>query len=124
MTKGEHRWWRRKRDQKEFNKILNADDSDVPGWLCICGHWQDDDFHCSVCGGEPPWGCPCDMCQSAGWDDEFDGYDPNWGGYGEPEYDPDSVGPDDQYEQEREYNPDDDDIFIAEIHDGKNNPSH
>ena len=33
-----------------------------PGWLCTCGHWQDDDFHCELCGEQPSWGCDCGDC--------------------------------------------------------------
>jgi hypothetical protein len=32
------------------------------GWLCWCGHWQDDGLHCELCGNEPPWGCDCGWC--------------------------------------------------------------
>lgn len=28
-------------------------------WLCECGQYQDDEWHCSACGREPPWGCDC-----------------------------------------------------------------
>lgn len=32
------------------------------GWLCVCGHYEESDLHCSLCGTEPPWGCDCDFC--------------------------------------------------------------
>lgn len=44
------------------------DDSEC--WLCGCGAFITDGLHCSTCGGEPPWGCPCSFCQSG--DDEID----------------------------------------------------
>lgn len=39
---------------------VSADPS--PGWLCDCGNWQEDDFHCADCGALPPWGCDCSFC--------------------------------------------------------------
>ncbi|KAA3644534.1 MAG: hypothetical protein DWQ07_14030 [Chloroflexi bacterium] len=33
-----------------------------PYWLCVCGHYEESDFHCSRCGAEPPWGCDCSYC--------------------------------------------------------------
>jgi hypothetical protein len=39
-------------------------------WMCSCGNFVEDGMHCDICGCEPPWGCPCEGCQSAGWDDE------------------------------------------------------
>lgn len=33
------------------------------GWLCVCGHYEETDFHCSSCGHEPPWGCNCPFCE-------------------------------------------------------------
>ena len=41
-----------------------------PGWLCTCGHWQEDDFHCALCGEHPP-GCDCDTCNEPYGDDEI-----------------------------------------------------
>ena len=32
-------------------------------WLCDCGHYQEDGWHCSNCGAEPPWGCDCSDCE-------------------------------------------------------------
>jgi hypothetical protein len=46
-----------------------------PGWLCTCGNWQDDDFHCEVCGEDPPWGCDCDACNVSRYDDDDDPFD-------------------------------------------------
>lgn len=31
-------------------------------WLCVCGHYEESDFHCEICGKEPPWGCDCSFC--------------------------------------------------------------
>jgi hypothetical protein len=45
------------------------------GWLCSCGHWEETDLHCSYCGGEPPWGCPCAFCEDRDadeWDDDLE----------------------------------------------------
>lgn len=39
------------------------------GWLCSCGHFEESDFHCSVCGAEPPWGCDCIICQCLSGED-------------------------------------------------------
>jgi hypothetical protein len=47
-----------------------TDDDRMPGWLCSCGHWQDDDFHCEHCGEQPPWGCDCDACNASYEDEE------------------------------------------------------
>lgn len=33
------------------------------GWLCVCGHFEESDLHCSCCGAEPPWRCDCDLCK-------------------------------------------------------------
>ncbi len=45
------------------------------GWLCNCGNWIDDSYHCPLCGAEPPWGCPCGGCEER--DNDYDGYDPD-----------------------------------------------
>jgi len=42
-------------------------DEDFPGsedqnWVCSCGRNMTEGVHCSDCGKEPPWGCPCDKC--------------------------------------------------------------
>lgn len=34
-------------------------------WLSVCGHYIEDGLHCPDCGEEPPWGCPCDICETA-----------------------------------------------------------
>ena len=47
-----------------------------PGWLCRCGHWQDDGLHCSCCGNEPPWGCDCGFCNERGHEDDEEDYYP------------------------------------------------
>lgn len=39
------------------------DNEPDPGWLCYCGHWQDDWLHCACCGNEPPQGCDCPECE-------------------------------------------------------------
>jgi hypothetical protein len=48
----------------------------LPGWVCSCGHYQEDNFHCSKCGNEPPWGCDCCYCEDryleAAPEDEID----------------------------------------------------
>lgn len=38
-------------------------------WYCNCGYYSEDGFHCPICRAEPPWGCPCSMCESP---DEYD----------------------------------------------------
>jgi len=45
-------------EERPFSHEVIAED-DFYGWLCLCGNWQEDEFHCSVCGSEPPWGCDC-----------------------------------------------------------------
>lgn len=55
-------------EEEEADRILDEEESDA--WLCDCGHYQDDGLHCDVCGREPPWGCPCEACQSPDDDDE------------------------------------------------------
>ena len=57
--------------------MSDHDEPDViEGWLCLCGHWEETDLHCSSCGNEPPWGCDCDVCNedrdSEGEDWEYD----------------------------------------------------
>jgi hypothetical protein len=36
-----------------------TDQDEFYGWLCVCGHFEESEFHCSNCGAEPPWGCDC-----------------------------------------------------------------
>jgi hypothetical protein len=47
------------------NDALDAEypEDQIQEWLCVCGHYQDDGFHCDECGREPPWGCDCSFCQ-------------------------------------------------------------
>jgi len=45
------------------------DNAPYPGWLCYCGHWQDDGLHCTCCGNEPPQGCDCGFCNDPDDDD-------------------------------------------------------
>ena len=40
-------------------------------WLCVCGHYQEDDLHCSYCGAEPPWGCDCSFCDERAHEDRL-----------------------------------------------------
>lgn len=42
------------------------------GWLCHCGHWQEDLMHCDHCKAEPPPGCPCSFCQDGPDEEEAD----------------------------------------------------
>lgn len=42
----------------------DADDYDA-FWICDCGHFEESDFCCSLCGREPPWGCDCDAHEAA-----------------------------------------------------------
>jgi hypothetical protein len=42
------------------------------GWLCVCGHFEESDLHCSCCGAEPPWGCDCDFCANRKQPEEID----------------------------------------------------
>lgn len=55
--------------EEEADRILEKE-KDCDEWLCACGHYQEDAFHCDCCGAEPPWGCPCETCQSPDEDDE------------------------------------------------------
>jgi hypothetical protein len=33
-------------------------------WMCSCGNYEESGLHCSLCGNQPPWGCPCSGCDS------------------------------------------------------------
>lgn len=50
----------------ETEALLDDETIEPTGWICDCGHWQDNDMHCSVCGAQPPWGCDCSQCQMEG----------------------------------------------------------
>ena len=52
-------------------RSLSPSPSSDQGWLCTCGNYQEDDFHCSECGAEPPWGCACDDCQEKHYDETY-----------------------------------------------------
>lgn len=52
-----------------IESIENKEHTDNSGWLCQCGNWQETDFHCSLCGSEPPWGCDCSTCLDKAIDD-------------------------------------------------------
>ena len=68
-----------------------------PGWLCTCGHWQNDDFHCELCGNGPPWGCDCGSCGNAACkEDLFD--DEEW--YFGTDNEDGSLGTDDDEDDE------------------------
>lgn len=49
-------------DEEDYLAWLEEDDEADQGWLCQCGHWQNDGLHCDLCGCEPPWGCDCSFC--------------------------------------------------------------
>lgn len=56
---------------------------DFMGWLCVCGKFEESEFHCSECGAEPPWGCDCGACVEDEWLDDWEDdyiYGPNLGG--------------------------------------------
>jgi hypothetical protein len=38
-------------------------------WECPCGNYIEDGMHCPDCGKQPPWGCPCEQCQSPNKDE-------------------------------------------------------
>lgn len=38
------------------------DEGTSEAWLCACGHVHDG-LHCPETGQQPPWGCPCSVCQ-------------------------------------------------------------
>ena len=44
-------------------------------WICPCGHYEESDFHCSVCGNQPPWGCDCSTCHDRALENEEPEYD-------------------------------------------------
>lgn len=52
------------------------DQDDECGWICACGHYQEDNWHCSQCFREPPWGCPCDGHNEEEYDPDDDYNDP------------------------------------------------
>lgn len=54
--------------QEEELKDDAYDDSEC--FVCPCGNYIEDGYHCENCGAEPPWGCPCSFCQDG--DDEVD----------------------------------------------------
>ena len=45
----------------DLDEAWDDEDDDEP-WLCGCGQYITNGLHCSSCGNEPPWGCPCSMC--------------------------------------------------------------
>lgn len=53
--------------QKALQRIADEENADC--WLCDCGNYIEDGLHCQLCGLEPPWGCPCDGCQTKGDED-------------------------------------------------------
>lgn len=77
MTKRSREYFRRKKDARDV------------AWMCRCGHWEESCLHCSVCGSQPPWGCPCELCQYSD--------DPNYDGT-EYAFDDEDDDPDDQPE--------------------------
>lgn len=44
-------------------------------WLCGCGNVIDGGCHCTRCGAEPPWGCPCGFCQDGADQQEEEDFD-------------------------------------------------
>lgn len=44
--------------------------SEPTNWICNCGAYIENAFHCPSCGAEPPWGCPCESCESVDEEDE------------------------------------------------------
>lgn len=47
---------------EEAAEVELDDQDEATGWLCGCGNFQDDGFHCDECLAEPPWGCDCSFC--------------------------------------------------------------
>lgn len=45
------------------------------GWLCDCGNFQEDGWHCTNCGAQPPWGCDCSQCDQGEGEDLDFGFD-------------------------------------------------
>lgn len=43
-------------------------------WLCACGNYIEDGLHCGLCGAEPPWGCPCSVCQEGEVEEDESAY--------------------------------------------------
>ena len=43
---------------------LGKDSKEEEGWLCLCGHYEETNLHCSQCNAQPAWGCPCTNCES------------------------------------------------------------
>jgi hypothetical protein len=57
-------------------KAQDADDEQTENaWLCWCGNYEQSGFHCSSCGTEPPWGCPCSGCQDGDEEADYDEWD-------------------------------------------------
>jgi hypothetical protein len=44
---------------------------DFEGWLCVCGQFNEHEFHCDNCKSEPPWGCDCDFCNEPDYEDDW-----------------------------------------------------
>lgn len=66
---------RRRRQQRQDER--RAREREQNSWLCECGNWIEDGFHCDLCKAEPPWGCPCGWCQGERYctDEDFDDHD-------------------------------------------------
>lgn len=81
-------YFRRRMERKYYQLSRKqqslADGQFLEHWLCRCGHYIEDGIHCPKCGSEPPWGCPCDLCDSPDMTD-----DPEFWGYGDGYFDDD-----------------------------------
>jgi len=84
MTGRSRRYFQAKQNRKDIEAMLTgnyARDDDDMAWLCHCGNYVEDGLHCDLCGAEPPWGYPCEGCQSAGWGEEEDEDEDYWDDY-------------------------------------------
>ena len=59
-------------DGESILEFSDDDYEDSECWLCNCGNYIEDGFHCPICRAEPPWGCPCSDCSESIDEDDFD----------------------------------------------------
>ena len=66
---------RKKHERRLAEKRLQEELANC--WLCCCGNYIEDGLHCTMCGAEPPFGCPCSGCQDGDGEGDYDGCEPD-----------------------------------------------
>ena len=87
---------------QEFPKNRRAEvaqpDSETTEWLCTCGHFQPNGWHCGNCGNQPPWGCDCSDCSYSDPDEDEDYFQTVWSKFDHIPYNkPDNNDPETDY---------------------------